>query len=179
MYGLEGGKPLLFCKLINAASKSVSHMDPVCLSFWESWSNEAGKGNSERNKAKFQEMTCNRLPFFFFWDFSTVLISLSWDNILVPGILYVILYPLVKSWKVSFFVFCGARNTRDKVDRNISSVYAYGFVILLYSWHMRDLFVWQVFILLLLWQVRLCLLKEAITVSPVPTWNGMFGCYSS
>lgn len=116
---------------------------------------------------------------FFSLDFSTVLISLSWDNILVPGILYVILYPRVKSWKVSFFVFCGARNTRDKVDRNISSVYAYDFVLLFYSWHMRDLFVWQVFILLLLWQVRLCLLKEAITVSPVPTWNGMFGCYSS
>lgn len=99
--------------------------------------------------------------------------------ILVPGILYVILYALVKSWKVSFFVFCGARNTCDKVDRNTSSAYAYDFVILLYSWHVRDLFVWQAFILLLLWQVRLCLLKEAITVSPVPTWNGVFGCYSS
>lgn len=37
------------------------------------------------------------VAFFFSWDSFTVLISLSWDNILVPGILYVVLYAFVKS----------------------------------------------------------------------------------
>lgn len=111
MYSLEDGKRITLSsspyKLINAASKSVSHMGPVYLQFWENWGNKGGKDNSERNSlAKFKEITdsWNSLPSLF-WDFCTVLISLSWENILIPDMLCVILYPLLKSWSFSCF-FC-------------------------------------------------------------------------